>query len=271
MKYAMCNELYERWSFGRVCDFLAENGYGGVEIAPFTFADDVRNLERERRSLLRKDAERAGVQITGLHWLLAKTEGFYLTSPDETIRKNTADYFAALIELCADFGGSYMVLGSPKQRNLLPGVTRKQAAEYACDVLRQLIPQLEKNQIVLTLEPLAPSETDFLTAASETVELLRKIDAPQQIALHLDCKAMSSESEPIPNLIRKYRSEMKTFHANDPNLQGPGFGKLDFVPIMSALREIQFNGWISVEVFDYSPTPERLTSESIAYLKKCGG
>ncbi|MCL2117642.1 MAG: sugar phosphate isomerase/epimerase [Planctomycetaceae bacterium] len=271
MKYAMCNELYEAWSFERVCDFLAEHGYGGVEVAPFTFANDARTITPERRERLRRVAEKSGVQITGLHWLLAKTEGFHLTSPDATVRKQTAEYFAALIQLCADFHGSYMVLGSPQQRSLLPGVTREQAMDYACDVLGQLVPMLEKTGIVLAIEPLTPAETDFITTAAEGVGLMKRIDAPQQIALHLDCKAMTSEPEPIPDLIRKYRKEMVTFHANDPNLQGPGFGELDFVPIMAALHDIEFDGWVSVETFDYSPGPERLTIESIEYMKRCGG
>ena len=271
IKYAMCNELYEAWSFERVCDFLAEHGYGGVEIAPFTFANDARTITSERRERLRQVAEKAGVQITGLHWLLAKTEGFYLTSPDAGVRKQTAEYFAALIQLCADFHGSYLVLGSPKQRSLLPGVTREQAMDYACDVLGQLVPLLEKTNIVLAVEPLTPAETDFITTAADGVEFMEMIDAPQQVALHLDCKAMMSEAEPIPDLIRKYRKEMVTFHANDPNLQGPGFGQLDFVPIMAALREIEFDGWVSVETFDFTPGPERLTIESIAYMKQCDG
>ncbi len=269
MKYAMCNELYEAWSFERVCDYLAEHGYGGVEIAPFTFAKDVRTITAERRERLRQVAEKSGVQITGLHWLLAKTEGFHLTSPDAEVRKNTAEYFAALIQLCADFNGSYLVLGSPQQRSLPPGVTREQAVEHACEIIGKLVPLLEKAKVMLTIEPLTTAETDFITTAAEGVELMKKIDAPKQFALHLDCKAMSGESESIPDLIRKYRREMATFHANDPNLQGPGFGELDFVPIMAALREIEFAGWVSVETFDCSPGPERITIESIEYMKRC--
>ena len=87
--------------------------------------------------------------------------------------------------------------------------------------------------------------------------------------LHLDCKAMATEPTPIPALIHKYRGLFVHFHANDPNRQGPGFGKLDFVPIMKALHEIDYRGWVSVEVFDYTPGPERLARESIAYMQKC--
>ena len=58
----------------------------------------------------------------------------------------------------------------------------------------------------------------------------------------------------------------------DPNRQGPGFGKLDFVPILKALRQIDYRGWVSVEPFENPPGAsglERLTRESIRYLQKC--
>ena len=269
MKYAVCNEMFVSWSFERICDFIAEHGYQGVEIAPFTFARDAGQITIERRDRLRQVAENSGVEITGLHWLLAQTEGYYLTSPDPNVSQKTVDYFKTLIELCADFGGKYLVLGSPKQRSLLPGVTQEQATGIACKLLQQLVPTLIEHGVTITVEPLAPSETDFLTTAGETVELLEKIGAPGQVALHLDCKAMTSERESIPDLIKKHQKWMRTFHANDPNLQGPGFGDLDFRPIMAALREIDYQGWISVETFDYSPGPERLAVESIEYMKHC--
>ena len=66
---------------------------------------------------------------------------------------------------------------------------------------------------------------------------------------------MATESIPIPELLHRYRKLLVHFHANDPNRQGPGFGKLDFVPIMQALADINYRGWVSVEVFDYSPGP----------------
>ena len=77
----------------------------------------LRQVPAERIVEVRTQAEDAGLEIIGLHWLLAKTEGFYLTSPDPTVRRHTAEYLQALAELCADLGGKVMVLGSPQQRN----------------------------------------------------------------------------------------------------------------------------------------------------------
>src|SRR5262249_59694289 len=103
---------------------------------------------------------------------------------------------------------------------------------------------------------------------AEACELLDRLGHPS-CALHQDVKAMSSEAEPVPALIRKYASRTAHFHANDPNRRGPGFGAVDFGPIFRALREAGYRGWVSVHVFDYSPDPETVARESIRYMRKC--
>jgi len=268
-RFAICNETFENWPHQRVVEFVAECGYTGLEIAPFTIATYVTDISAARRTELRSQAERAGLQILGLHWLLAKTEGLHLTTPDAGVRRKTADYLGELARFCADLGGNVLVLGSPKQRNVLPGVTRQQAFDNAAEVLEKMLPVLEKTGVRVALEPLAPVETNFMTHAAEAMELVRRIDAPQ-IQLLLDCKAMTGgEQQPIPDVIRRHHAAMIHFHANDPNLQGPGFGDLDFVPVFQALKDVAYRGWISVEVFDYAPGAERLARESLRYMRQC--
>ncbi len=74
-RYAICNETFQDWDHGRVCDFVAECGYQGLEIAPFTLAPRITDVTNHQRLELRRQAEKAGLTIIGLHWLLAKTEG----------------------------------------------------------------------------------------------------------------------------------------------------------------------------------------------------
>ncbi len=204
----------------------------------------------------------------GLHWLLAKTEGYHLTSPDAAVRRRTAEYLCHLALLCRDLGGDLMVFGSPDQRNLSPGVTLAQANDYAVEVLREAMPVLEDSQVTLALEPLAPTETNFLNTAAEAVAVIHRVESPN-CRLHLDVKAMAAEPLSIADTIRLHAGQLAHFHANDPNRQGPGFGDVDFVPIFQALRQVHYDGWISVEVFDYAPGVERLVRESIDYMRDC--
>lgn len=268
MQYAICNETFIDWDHQKICDFVAELGYTGLEIAPFTLAAKITDVSAERRRTIRQQAEKAGIKIMGLHWLLAKTEGFQLTSPDETIRRSTAKYLCDLAICAADFGGELLVFGSPQQRRIPDGATVEQATDYCVDTLTQILPTLEKTNINLCLEPLAPSEADFINTCSQAIAIIDRLNHPN-VRLHQDVKAMSSESEPIPKLIKEFSSYLGHFHANDANLRGPGFGDVNFVPIMQALRDINYDGWVSVEVFDYKPDPETIARESIRYLKEC--
>ncbi len=268
MKFAICNETFQDWPSEKAFDFAADCGYSGVEIAPFTLAEKANEITSRQRAEVRRLADQAGVEIVGLHWLLAKTEGLHLTSPNAKVRRKTADYLADLARLCFDLGGGVMVFGSPKQRCLLPGVAREEAMDFAADVFQQILPVLEETGVVIALEPLGPEETDFLRTAAETTGLIERI-ASTQVRLHLDCKAMVAESAPIPQIIVQNAALLAHFHANDPNRQGPGFGRLDFLPILEALGKIDYRGWISVEVFDYAPGIERLARDSIAYLQHC--
>jgi sugar phosphate isomerase/epimerase len=268
MKFAICNETFQDWPFEKAFRFAADLGYTGLEIAPFTIHTSAYEISPARRAEVRKQADEAGLEIIGLHWLLAKTTGYHLTTPDDAVRRKTADYLGELARLCRDLGGHVMVLGSPQQRNLLPGVTHEQAMELAADCLRRAMPTIEDCGVTLAVEPLGPMDGNFLLTAQKGVELCELVGSPH-CRLHLDCKAMSSEARPIPQLLRENRQLLQHFHANDPNLRGPGMGELDFVPIFKALAEIDYRGWVSVEVFDYSPGVEALARESIEYMREC--
>lgn len=267
MKFSICNEIFEAWPFERLCDFVRELGYHGLELASFTFADSAELISAQRRREIRQTAESRGLEIVGLHWLLVKPPGLYITHPDAAIRRKTADYFCRLVELCADLGGKVMVIGSPKQRSFLPGVTRAQAFDYAQEVFTPALDPAAKLGVTLVLEPLGPKETDFIQTAAEAIELIDRIAHPN-FRLNLDVKAMSSESKPIPEIIRDSARYIAHVQVNDPNLLGPGMGDVKYEPIIAALREVGYDGWLSVEAFDLKPGPEHLARESVEYLRK---
>ena len=278
MKYAICNETYGDQPFPEAWAEAREMGYTGIEIAPFTLIPgaevvstpvviDARDIPAARRAEVKQIAADAGLEVVGLHWILAKTEGFYLTSPEKDVREKTTEYFKAIGQLCADLGGTILVLGSPLQRNLLPGVTYEEAEQYAAEVLRPVMPVYGDLGLTLALEPLAPAEGDFLPTAESGIRLAEMVDSPN-CKLHLDVKAMSSEEKPIADIVRDSRDWMVHFHANDPNLLGPGMGEVEFEPIFTALKDVEYDGWVSVEVFKYEPSPREIAQHSMDYMQK---
>ena len=276
MRFAICNEIFSDLPIETGFRLAAEIGFEGIEIAPFTLSEplsadaqltDVRTLSAHARSKIKEVAQRSGLEVVGLHWLFAKTEGFHITSPDPAIRSSTAEYLVALAQLCCDLGGRVLVLGSPQQRNLLPGVSHNQAEDYAAEVLSVATPFFEDNNVTLALEPLGPVESDFLNTAASAMALANRLESPA-CQLHLDVKAMSTEDTPIPEIIRAHKHELRHFHANDPNLLGPGMGDVEFSPILQTLEEIGYEGWVSVEVFRFEPSGETIARQSFANLQR---
>ncbi|MCM2372788.1 sugar phosphate isomerase/epimerase family protein [Aporhodopirellula aestuarii] len=266
MRFALCNETFRETALADAVRLTADLGYTGWEVAPFMLADHVDKISPDNRVQYRRVVEDAGLEIIGLHWLLAGTEGLHLTTRDEAMRKRTSEYFTKLTHLCGDLGGSLMVLGSPLQRNRTEGQSTEEALANAASVLREALPALHERNVRIAIEPLGPEEGDFLNTADEGCDLIDAI-GDDHIGLHLDVKAMSTEDEPIDQIIRRHADRMIHFHANDPNRLGPGMGSVKFEPIMQAIRDVGYDGWVSVEVFDYSPGAETLARESIQNLK----
>jgi sugar phosphate isomerase/epimerase len=267
MRFAICQELFVDWEWERQCRFIAEVGYTGIELAPFTLAARLEDVSASRRALLRKQAEEHGLQIIGLHWLLAKTEGLHLTTANAAVRKATSDYLVALGNACADLGGDLMVFGSPQQRNLEAGMSREQALANAAEVFRGALPALADRGVSICMEPLTARETNFINTCAEAMELIQMVDRPNFV-LHQDVKAMlGAETKSIPELIAEFAPYVGHFHVNDSNLLGPGMGETDFAPIFRALEQARYEGWISVEVFDYSPGCERIARESYEHMQ----
>ena len=267
VKFAICNEIYQGWSLEDTFAHAARVGYDGVEIAPFTLANAVTEISPIERQRIRDLAARSKIEIVGLHWLLVKPEGLYLNHTDASIRSRTANYFVELVDCCADLGGTIMVVGSPKQRNVLEGVSRQQAWDWTANTFTDAVKRAEDRGVTICFEPLSPAETNFVNTAAEAIQFVKPFNSAA-FRIILDVKAMCSEQKPMPQIIRESWPHFAHFHANDKNLKGPGFGDVDFKPIAATLREVGYNGYVSVEVFKFEEGAEIIASKSIEYLRQ---
>jgi len=266
MNFAICNEIFKDWKMDDVFAYAAKLGYSAIEIAPFTLANSVTEISAIERGRIRDEAARHGIAIAGIHWVLVKPEGLYINHPDSRIRERTARYFCELVDFCADLGGQVMVVGSPKQRNILSGVSNEQAEQWAAETFRNAVARAEERLITICFEPLSPTETNFINTAENAIQFIKRVPS-RHFQIILDVKAMCSESKPIPQIIGESWPHFSHFHANDKNLKGPGFGDVKFEPIAAALKQVDYNRYVSVEVFNFDEGPEVIASKSLAYLK----
>jgi sugar phosphate isomerase/epimerase len=265
MRFAICNETFRDHDFPGTCAEAARHGYAGLEVAPFTLGnpEKLSLSEAGKYGAIIRDH---GLEMVGLHWLLAKTEGYHLTDPDPAVNARTFGYARHLAEICSAMGGTIMVWGSPQQRTLAPEWSRPAAEARFVDFFQRLSPHLAAAGVTIAFEFLGPSETNFINTAAETIALLEKINSPN-VRLHLDVKAMSADSKPIPEIVRESLPWTAHFHANDPNLRGPGMGSIDFPPIAAELIRGGYDKWVSVEVFDTNISPDTLAAESMINLR----
>lgn len=250
--------------------YVKNAGYHALEIAPFTIAPYVTEVPQEKRMEIRFTAETLGLNISGIHWVLAQTEGMHLTHPDEAVRQRTAKYLVELVDFCADIGGEFMVVGSPKQRDIMPGVMKDAAWQFARWVFRDAVIRAGERNVTICLEPLAPEETNFINTAEEAIRFTEQFNSPN-FKIVLDVKAMGSDRRSFPTQIKEAWPYFAYFHANDINLKGPGFGSVDFKPIANALKQVGYNGYVSVEVFKFDEGPEEIATRSLQTLKAAFG
>lgn len=268
MKVSICNELFQGWPIEKVFEYAAQAGYDGVEIAPYTLADSVTEISAERRKAIRLAAEKCGVEIVGLHWLLVKPEGLHISHPDEIIRIRTQEYIEALIHFCADIGGKVLVHGSPHQRTVRGEWDFVESWNFAKETFKVCLKTARKRNVMYCIEPLAHTTTNFINTVDEALRLVKEIRHPN-FKMMFDCRhALAQEKSVIEALIHALDSRgLRHVHINDANGRGPGFGETKFTPILRTLIKNGYQGYLSVEVFHFDPDPQTIASRSIGYLK----
>ncbi|MGE5254417.1 MAG: sugar phosphate isomerase/epimerase family protein [Planctomycetaceae bacterium] len=268
MKIGICNEIFRDWPMERIFDYAASLGYEGVEIAPFRLAESVSDISAERRRSIRRAAELAGVEIIGLHWLLLKPEGLSINHPDSAIRRRTQEYLKALIHFCGDIGGAILTHGSPKQRTVQEGWDRAESWKRARETFESCLETARERKIIYCLEPLTRTNTNFINTVDEALAMVEEIGHPH-FRMMVDCRSTASnEPSLVESLERALRSaHLSHVHVNDPSGKGPGFGSLNFSPVLRLLKDQGYQRYVSVEVFDFAPDPQTIASRSIGYLQ----
>ena len=272
-KYAMCNESMAELSWAEQCRTIGNAGYQGVEIAAFTLVKEgVQEIRPAARKAMVSAMEDAGIECVGLHWLLAPPpKGLHFTTPDVAVRRKTIGYFNELIDFCGDLGGEAMIFGSPKQRNTR-GISVKEATKNFADSLAEVADHAQQRGVKILVEPLGERTTDVVNTLAEALDVAQQVDHPA-VDIMFDLNNTVDEIEPYDVLLRKYYPHIHHVHVQEQGGKHLGTGNAvnDYVKAFQALKDLRFNEWVSLEVFDFSPGGKTIAEESIHILREIEG
>ncbi len=268
-RLAVCNELVEKLDFAESCRLARRAGWSGIEIAPFTLAENATTVSAQRRRELRDIMAGEGVEFVGLHWLMVGPAGLHVTTPDAGVRRRSWEYVAGLVDLCADLGpDGVMVFGSPKQRSSTGGISAAEATRHFVDGIASVAPRAAGRGVTICIEPLSRAQTDVLLSLEEAASMVNEINSPAVRTMY-DSHNAVDETEPHATLVDRYFGVIRHVHVNemDGSHPRPGGGH-NFRPVLQVLQDGGYTGWVSMEVFDFAPGAQQIVTESAAYLSQ---
>ena len=268
--YAMCNESMMDLPFAEQCKIVGDAGYKGIEIAPFTLVKEGVGESGEGEGKERvKAITDNDLVCAGLHWLLAPPPaGLHFTTPDEVVRAKSVDYLNELIDFCGDLGGKALIFGSPKQRNTV-GISIDEAKKYFADGLASVADHAQARGVQVLIEPLDKTQTDVVNITAEAMELVEKIDHPA-IQTMFDFHNTVDETETFEEIITNNFKFIQHVHVMemDGTYLGTGDAATKYVKAFQTLKDMGYNKWVSLEVFDFTPGGKKIAEESIKVLKE---
>lgn len=271
MRHAICNEIFEGWTFPAAAKAIRAAGYEGIEIAPFTLGESPAEISIDQRRQVRSIIDSEGLKFVGLHWIMMSPKGLHVTTPDNALRERSWRHVRELIDLAADIGpggaqeNGVMVFGSPKQRSTVDGSTVEEATARYVEGLESVAGHALERHVTILVEALPRNQSDVVTSLDEAAAIVRQIASPA-IRTMFDTHNAVDESEPHAALIEKHFDLIRHVHVNEMDGKHPGMGGYDFKPLLAALRRLNYQRWVSLEAFDFSFGAERIARESIEYL-----
>ena len=201
---------------------IRKAGYTGIEIAPFTLAEDsVLGSSAAQRREYREAIEAEGLKFAGLHWLMVSPKGLHVTTPDRALWARSWAHIHNLIDLCADLGpDGVMVFGSPQQRGTTGGLNAAEATKHFVEGLRNIAPHALERGVTVLIEALPRAQCDIVLTLDEAASLVGRIGHPA-IRTMFDSHNAIDEKEPHAALVDRHFDLIRHVHINEMDGRHP--------------------------------------------------
>lgn len=249
---------------------LVEEARGG----PFVFWHDLRGAISSARALgfdaveifaaspldvdvkgTKKLLDESGLSVaavgTGAGWVVHRV---HLVDASPITRDNAKEFIRSMILLGAEFGAP-AIIGSMQGR-WEDDVDHPTALQHLREGLSQLGEFAKEHHVPLIYEPLNRYETNMCCTMADGVTLLESLDT-DNVKLLADLFHMNIEETSLAEGLRAGGRHIGHVHFVDSNRRPAGNGHIDFGPVIAALREIGYDGYLSAEAF---PWPDSMAA-----------
>ncbi|WP_372999747.1 TIM barrel protein [Lutispora sp.] len=235
----------------------AELGYDGVELA--LLDKDQVDVNKIKELINKYNME---IPVISSGQVFAGS-GLWFTSPDVEKRKRVIEVFKGLVDVAVVFGA---MLNIGRVRGFIAeGETLEETEQRFAEVLEEVSDYANKKGVKLILEPVNRYEINFINNCDQGVDLINKLGI-SGLGLMPDVFHMNIEDASIEGNLKKYIDYIDYVHFADSNRLAPGWGHLDFESIVDALKEVNYDGWISVEILP-EPNSDSAAEQAIKHLR----
>ncbi len=235
------------------CEQAARLGFDAIEIFPRAAADvDVEQLRR----LLDKHQLTVAAVGTGAGWL---TQQLSLTASDPKTALRATEFIRGIIELAGTFNAP-AIIGSMQGRIPSPDLRESSMAQLAI-AIDSLAAYSAEFGMPLLIEPLNRYETNVFMDLQSTAAWLHSLNS-KNVRILADMFHMNIEEADMGQSIREFGPMIGHVHFADSNRRAIGLGHTDAMSVVTALRQVGYDGYLSAEVFPL-PTAEAAAEQTI--------
>ena len=214
---------------------LAHYGYKSIELSGEPEVFDTKEL----RKLLAEN----GIACWGAVSLMF--EGRDLIHADEAVRATSIKYLNDCITMAKELDGYEMTIVPSQVGKVAAMDTPEQEWAWAVESLKEVYAHAQKEGIRMALEPLNRFETNFLNRADQAVLLAEQVGPDCGVCI--DTFHLNIEEANMIEAIKSSKERLVDFHVADNNRMACGMGALDWPLIVSTLKEIGYDGAVTVE------------------------
>ncbi len=263
---AICNELFGAMGFEQSCDLLAAHGFHGVEIAPFTLADQDGRLAPQTIARVRRALAGSGISFAGFHWLLAHPAGLHATCADAAVRSATWTHVRRLLEAAGELGGGPLVFGSPRQRSAVD-VPVEQARLHLQQGMLSVCAAAHENNSLLLMEALPLRESNVVNTLADAQQLIETVNCPAVRGM-FDFHNCADESLRWAELIERYAAVIRHVHLNTRSGSYPRRLTAEYRNAFARLQRIGYNRWVSLEIFHQPQDAAQVLRDTRQFLDR---